>query len=150
MIGCSALSTNQLQLILKTFTGRHALRNRALLMLGVRSGLCINELLALKVGQVWAGKKVVDRCYVRRQATKGKEAGASITKRYFPAQPAPCPASTCADPHSAEINLLRNFFGQFQETWHFDVDFNSTSAKVFPCWKRHSDKNYVNFARKKA
>jgi hypothetical protein len=47
-------------------------------MLGVRSGLRISELLELKVGQVWDGNKVVDRFYVRRQATKGKEFGASI------------------------------------------------------------------------
>ena len=47
-------------------------------MRGIRSGLRISELLALKVGQVWDGNKVVDRFYVRRQATKGKEADASI------------------------------------------------------------------------
>jgi hypothetical protein len=47
-------------------------------MLGIRSGLRISELLALKVGQVWDGNKVMDRFYVSRQATKGKESGASI------------------------------------------------------------------------
>ena len=46
--------------------------------LGVRSGLRISELLALRVDQVWDGTKVVDRFYIRRHATKGKEAGASI------------------------------------------------------------------------
>ena len=47
-------------------------------MLGVRSGLRISELLALKVGQVWDGEKVVARFYINREATKGKHAGASI------------------------------------------------------------------------
>jgi site-specific recombinase XerD len=78
MIGCPALSPKQLQLALKHLTGRHALRNRAIVVLGVRSGLRISELLALRVGQVWDGNKIVDRFYVRRGATKGKEAGASI------------------------------------------------------------------------
>ena len=78
MTGCPALSPKQLRLTLKNLNGQHALRNRALVMLGVRSGLRISELLAIKVGQVWAGDKVVDRFYVYRQATKGKEAGASI------------------------------------------------------------------------
>jgi site-specific recombinase XerD len=40
--------------------------------------LRISELLALKVGQVWDGKRTVTRFYVARQATKGKHAGASI------------------------------------------------------------------------
>ena len=78
MIGCRALSPKQFQLALKHLTGRHALQNRALVILGVRSGLRISELLALRVGQVWDGHKIVDRFYVRRRATKGKEAGASI------------------------------------------------------------------------
>jgi site-specific recombinase XerD len=46
--------------------------------LGVRSGLRVSELLALKVGQIWDGTKVVDRFYVQRKATKGKHAGASL------------------------------------------------------------------------
>jgi integrase len=49
-----------------------------LVTLGVRSGLRISELLSLKIGQVWAGKQVVPRLYLRRSAAKGKRAGASI------------------------------------------------------------------------
>ena len=78
MIGCPALSPKELNLALSSLKGRYALRDRALIMLGVRSGLRISELLALKVGQVWDGKKVVSRFYINREATKGKEAGASI------------------------------------------------------------------------
>jgi integrase len=55
MIVCPALSPKQLRLTLKNLNGQHALRNQALVMLGVRSGLRISELLALKVGQVWDG-----------------------------------------------------------------------------------------------
>src|SRR5450755_1174790 len=78
MIGCPALSSKELNLALASLKGRYALRDRALLILGVRSGLRISELLALKVGQVWDGQKVAVRFYITRDATKGKHAGASI------------------------------------------------------------------------
>jgi len=78
MIGCPALSPKELKLALASLNGRYALRDRALIILGVRSGLRISELLALKVGQVWNGQKVVARFYITRDATKGKHAGASI------------------------------------------------------------------------
>jgi integrase len=78
MIGCPALSPKELKLALANLKGRFALRDRALVTLGVRTGLRISELLALKVGQVWDGKRTVARFYVARQNTKGKHAGASI------------------------------------------------------------------------
>jgi integrase len=78
MIGCPALSPQELKLALANLKGRFALRDRALVTLGVRTGLRISELLALKVGQMWDGKTTVARFYVARQATKGKHAGASI------------------------------------------------------------------------
>jgi site-specific recombinase XerD len=78
MIGCPALSAKELKLALVNLKGRYALRNRALVTLGVRSGLRVSELLALKVGQVWDGTKVEDGFYVQRKATKGKHAGASL------------------------------------------------------------------------
>jgi integrase len=78
MIGCPALSNRELKLALANLKGRYAFRDRALVILGVRTGLRISELLALKVGQVWNGKTTVARFYVARRATKGKHAGASI------------------------------------------------------------------------
>ncbi len=78
MIGCPALTPKELKLALANLHGRYALRDRALVTLGVRTGLRISELLALKVGQVWDGKRTVARFYVAGQATKGKHAGASI------------------------------------------------------------------------
>src|SRR5271170_638232 len=78
MIGCPALCPKELKLALANLKGRYALRDRALVTLGVRTGLRISELLALRVGQVWNGKGTVARFYVARQATKGKHAGASI------------------------------------------------------------------------
>jgi len=78
MIGCPALSPKELKLALASLKGRYALRDRALIILGVHSGLRISELLSLKVGHVWDGRKVVARFYITRDATKGKHAGASI------------------------------------------------------------------------
>ena len=78
VIGCTALSPKELKRALANLNGRHALRNRALLLLGVRSGLRISELLALRVGQVWDGDNVVSRFYISRRDTKGKQSGSSI------------------------------------------------------------------------
>ncbi len=78
MKGCPALTSEQLTTALSSLTGRHVLRNRALVLLGVRSGLRISELLSLKVGQLWDGKSTVSRFYVTRRSTKGKMAGTSI------------------------------------------------------------------------
>jgi integrase len=78
MIGCPALSPKELKRALANLNGRHASRNRALVVLGVRSGLRISELLALKVGQVWDGENVMGRFYISRRDTKGKRLGASI------------------------------------------------------------------------
>jgi integrase len=49
MTGCPALSPKELKLALANLRGRHALRNRALVILGVRTGLRISELLVLKI-----------------------------------------------------------------------------------------------------
>jgi site-specific recombinase XerD len=78
MRGCPALTSKQQKLALFQLNGKYALRNRALLILGVRSGMRISELLSLKVGQVWDGKKMLKRIYLRRSTTKGKRAGASL------------------------------------------------------------------------
>lgn len=77
-IGCPSSSPKELKHALANLNGRFALRDRAMVTLGVRTGLRISELLALKVGQVWDGKATVARFYVARRATKGKHAGASI------------------------------------------------------------------------
>lgn len=86
MIGCPALSPNELKLALASLSGRYFLRDRALIILVVLSGLRISELLALKVGQIWDYQKIVARFYVNREATKGKHAGAPIVMHSDAAQ----------------------------------------------------------------
>ena len=78
MQGCPALSPHQLKRALAQLKGRHRLRNRALVILGVRSGLRISELLSLKVEHVFDGRAPLPRFYLARQSTKGRRAGASI------------------------------------------------------------------------
>lgn len=78
MKGCRPLSPGQLDDALRQLRGRYRLRDRALLTLGVYSGLRISELLSLRVGQVWDGNQMRERFYLDRRATKGKIHGASI------------------------------------------------------------------------
>jgi integrase len=78
MIGCPALTKPELNLALRNLRGRWRWRNRALLILGVRTGLRISELLSLRVGQVHDGEKILERLYLARQDSKGKRTGSSM------------------------------------------------------------------------
>ncbi|HEY0256458.1 MAG TPA: tyrosine-type recombinase/integrase [Candidatus Methylacidiphilales bacterium] len=72
------MSPAQLRLALRLLKGRHKWRNRALLILGCRTGMRVSELLALQAGQIWDGSKIRSRIYLDRRDTKGKTYGASI------------------------------------------------------------------------
>jgi integrase len=78
MQGCPPLSPKEFRLALSALRGRHRWRNRALLILGVRTGMRISELLSLTIGQVWDGAKPLPRIYLGRKDSKGRRAGSSI------------------------------------------------------------------------
>ena len=78
MKGCPPLSAKELRLALRHLRGRYKLRDRALLVLGVRTGMRISELLSLHIGQTFDGTAVLPRVYLQRSSTKGKRHGASI------------------------------------------------------------------------
>jgi integrase len=78
MKGCPALTNQQAKLALRHLRGRYRLRDRALLILGIRTGLRISELLSLRVGQVHNGSAVLPRVYLERKSSKGRRDGASI------------------------------------------------------------------------
>ena len=78
MRGCPALTPVQYKLALRHLRGRHRWRNRALLVLMVRTGLRISEALSLRVRQVADNRGVLPRLYLDRKDTKGKRTGASI------------------------------------------------------------------------
>jgi integrase len=76
--GCPALTPKQVKKSLSLLRGRYRWRDRALVTLGIRTGLRISELLALRVGDAATPAGIRDRIYVARKNTKGKNHGASI------------------------------------------------------------------------
>ena len=70
MIGCKPLTDAELAAV--TFRGKFATRDRALFILGVKTGLRISELLSLRVGDV------AERVSVARKNTKGRREGRSV------------------------------------------------------------------------
>lgn len=78
MKGCRPLTDEEILILSKTFSGAHELRDRALFVTGVRTGLRIAELLSIRVGDVYVHDEVVERVYIRREATKGKVEGRSL------------------------------------------------------------------------
>lgn len=78
MLGCPPLSPKQTRLTLKNLKGRYRWRDRAIVVLGIRSGLRISELLSLKVEDVWTGNSTRERIYLGRKNAKGKGRGDSI------------------------------------------------------------------------
>jgi integrase len=53
MQGCRPLSEEEISQVTQAFDGPFALRNQALLLLDVRTGYRISELLSLRVGDVY-------------------------------------------------------------------------------------------------
>jgi integrase len=60
MKGCRPLSEAEVALVSRGFSGAHAARDKALFILGVKSGFRISELLSLTVGDVWQHGRVVN------------------------------------------------------------------------------------------
>jgi integrase len=75
MQGCRALSEAELIQVPQAFTGLGALRNKALFVVGHRTGFRISELLSLTVGDVWQQGQVVTHVTVRRRQMKRHLAG---------------------------------------------------------------------------
>jgi integrase len=77
MRGCRPFSDEEIGRVMDRFQGRHALRDRAFFVLGLKTGLRCRELLGLRIGDVWRGR-ILDRVEVPRRVTKGKRAGFSL------------------------------------------------------------------------
>jgi len=72
--GMRPLSDREVTLMLQAMSGgKNAVRNQALLTLGIFTGFRISELLSIKVGDVWDGYKVRDRVTVSKGFLKGKK-----------------------------------------------------------------------------
>jgi len=78
MKGCRPLTEAEVSLVRQCFGGRYARRDCALFLLGVKSGFRISELLALQVGDVWRGQRVVERVTVSRRHMKRQTEGRTV------------------------------------------------------------------------
>ncbi len=75
MKGCRPLTDAEVSLIAKSFGGTFAKRNKALFVVGHRTGFRISELLSLRVGDVLQHGKILDQISVQRRYMKGGKAG---------------------------------------------------------------------------
>lgn len=73
--GARPLSPREIKSLLVAFDGDFALRNRAIVQLGLYTGLRLGSLLKLRVGDVFDGHRFLPRIRVARRNLKGKKAG---------------------------------------------------------------------------
>ena len=78
MRGCRPLSEPEVEAVLAHMGGPSGARNRALFLLGVRSGFRISEILSLRLGDVVQAGRVVERVRVSRRHMKGKREGRTV------------------------------------------------------------------------
>ncbi|MBI4423546.1 MAG: tyrosine-type recombinase/integrase [Elusimicrobia bacterium] len=78
MKGCRPLEAAEIETVLASFAGEYAPRDRALFLLGVRSGFRISELLSLTIGDVLQAGRLVERVAVRRRNMKKKIEGRAV------------------------------------------------------------------------
>jgi len=78
MKGCRPLQNDEILEVCKQFTGRYAVRNHSLFMLGISVGGRISELLSLKVGDAWQNKKPVGDLLFEKGIVKGGEVSRAV------------------------------------------------------------------------
>jgi integrase len=78
MKGCRPLTDAEVGLMQASFGGIYGARDRALFLLGVKSGFRISELLSLRVGDVWQHGRLVDRVTVQRRHMKNKQESRTV------------------------------------------------------------------------
>lgn len=78
MRGCRPLTESEVEAVLAELSGPRRARDRALFLLGVRSGFRISEILSLRLGDVVQAGRVVERVRVMRRHMKGKREGRTV------------------------------------------------------------------------
>ena len=78
MKGTRPLTDTEVEVIAQSFAGPYAARDKALFLLGCKSGFRISELLSLQVRDVYQHGRLGDYVTVRRGATKGKQEGRTV------------------------------------------------------------------------
>ena len=67
MKGCRPLTDEEITLVAKSFSGAYAARDKALFLLGCKSGFRISELLSLRIGDVSNGRVTVGKEHMKGQ-----------------------------------------------------------------------------------
>lgn len=78
MKGARPLTDEEIGLIINSFKGRFAARDRALFTLGVKTGLRVSEILSLRISDIFQHGRIVERVYVQRKNMKGKIQGRTV------------------------------------------------------------------------
>jgi site-specific recombinase XerD len=78
MAGRRAFTREEEARILKSFKGKHVVRNKALFTLMMKTGLRVSEALSLRVRQVVSDGEIVDEVEIPRAHMKGKKAGRHV------------------------------------------------------------------------
>ena len=78
MRGSRPLADDEIRIISDSFTGRYMKRNKALFILGLKSGFRVSELLSLRIGDVQGGGRIFDRVTVERKNVKKKTEGRTV------------------------------------------------------------------------
>ena len=78
MKGCRPLTEAEVEAVLSALAGPFALRDRALFLLGVKSGFRISELLSLRLLDVMRAGRLLDRVGVARRNMKKKVEGRTV------------------------------------------------------------------------
>ncbi|UCH71749.1 MAG: tyrosine-type recombinase/integrase [Thermoplasmatales archaeon] len=78
MKGCRALSNDEIRKMLKSFSGANKLRDLAFFLIGIFTGFRAQEILSLRIKDIWEYGCVKDQIEVKRQNTKGKRASRQV------------------------------------------------------------------------
>jgi integrase/recombinase XerD len=78
MKGCRPFTADEAEAVIKSFWGRYKARDRALFILGIKSGFRISEMLSLKIGDIIHSGRMVDKVSVRRENMKKKTEGRTV------------------------------------------------------------------------
>lgn len=78
MKGCRSFSDEEANLIMKSFGGQYAARDKAIFAVGRYTGERISAILQLKVGELVHSGRIMDAVTYRRASRKGKVEGRTV------------------------------------------------------------------------
>jgi len=76
--GARPFENNEKERLIAKLEGTYRLRDRAMVQLGMYSGLRVSSILSLRVGDVWDGSRFRPRLRIARRNLKGKKEGLDL------------------------------------------------------------------------